>query len=90
MTLDRENFFKLKALLQRIPGKPTMSGLVDELLAGFVDQVGPLLTGSFDDRAEMLRRLTDFHSSSTVQQSLAFKDLADRIRTKGAEEAEEG
>lgn len=89
MTLDRENFFKLKALLSRIPGKPTISGLVDELLAGFVDQVGPLLEGSWDDRAEMLRRLTDFHSASTVQQSLAFKELSDVIHTKEAEVSRE-
>ena len=89
MTLDRENFFKLKALLSRIPGKPTISGLVDELLTGFVDQMGPLLSGSFDDRAALLRQLTEFHSSSTIQQSLAFKELADTIRTKEAEEAGE-
>lgn len=43
LTLDPEIRAEAQRLLEAMPGKPSLSQLIDELLGGFIESVGPIL-----------------------------------------------
>lgn len=62
LTLDPEIRARAVALLEQMPGKPSFSQLVDELVEEFVELVGPLVeqmkaATAGQDPAEAVRRL---------------------------------
>lgn len=73
LTLDPEIRARAMALLQDLPGKPSFSQLVDELVAEFVTRVGPMV--------EQMKAATEGHDVSEAVKRL----LGDQMLALGAE-----
>jgi len=84
LSIDMGVYASVRAILARMPGRPTASGIVEDLFRQFVGQVGPLLDEVGDDPSTAVRALTEFHGRNVRTSSVALDEV---IRTIQAEEA---
>lgn len=84
LSLDPDAYRGIRAILARIPGKPSVSALVDDLFRQFVGQVGPLLDEVEADPATQARALLAFHGSIVRESSVELDEL---LRTLDVQEA---
>lgn len=84
LSLDGDAYRRLRALLARIPGKPSVSSLVDDLFRGFVATVGPVVDEIEGDPAQTARALVAFHGELVRQASVGLDQV---VRSIEAEEA---
>lgn len=84
LSLDSDGYRAVRAILARIPGKPSVSGLIDDLFRQFIGTVGPLLDEVEADPAAQARALLAFHGNLVRESSVQLDEV---IRALDAEEA---
>lgn len=82
--MNGEIYDAARELLVQIPGRPSISGLVDEMLERFVAQFGrvavELVNADDATRARLMRR---FHGDASVELSLEFAEMIRTLEQKG-------
>lgn len=86
LSLDGATYQKVRALLSRIPGKPSVSALVDDLFGQFVGAVGPVLDEVEADPASQARALLAFHGNIVRESSVELDQLLRELDTQGKED----
>lgn len=89
LSLDGATYQKVRALLSRIPGKPSVSALVDDLFGQFVGAVGPVLDEVEADPASQARALLAFHGNIVRESSVELDQLLRELDTQGKEERQD-
>lgn len=78
LTLDPDVRRAADDLLAKLPTKVSLSALVDELLEGFVTQVGPLLDDLLE--ADPSTRITAMHAMTGRLLGVLGAELAETVR----------
>lgn len=91
LTLDPEIRSRAEAVLAQLPGKASLSQLVDELLLDFVETTGPLVeefrANAGGDPTLVVRQLLGEQMLALSAEAAEFRDA---LAARAAKESEEG
>lgn len=83
LTLDSKVYAATRELLVDLPGKPSVSSLVDELLGGFVVSMGPIFREMLSgDTAAQVAALKRFHGETSTTLGLELAGTVRAIEAK--------